>query len=456
MLSELLSQVPLFASFDEGDLQQICSIVEERTLPAGAELFKQGDPGDCAYIVAEGEVEVIQQTRRGALLLAVQGPGTVIGETSLLDRAPRMAGVRARTDTRLVVVSQPQFERLLYASPSAARAMLRTVLRRWRQNKALLQHSERMRQLATLVAGIAHELNNPAAAIKRGAEFLSALVADFERLSGEIAALRLSHEQRHILKEASHLPPSGPLAPAWSGLGDDLEARLEARGVSEAWRLAPDLADLGFDAARLTPLLDAFEGRELGVALEWLRTLAMARSLLREIGQGAEHIAEIVGALRTHAYLDRGEIQRVDVNTALEDTLRLMQDQLAGVVIRREYDPALPQLEAYSSELNRVWLNLLDNAADALQGRGTLTIRTRRTGQGIMVEVEDDGPGIPQDIQPRLFEPFFTTKPPGKGAGLGLHASYYIVVLKHGGDIQVESEPGRTTARVSLPLSVSV
>jgi signal transduction histidine kinase len=190
----------------------------------------------------------------------------------------------------------------------------------------------------------------------------------------------------------------------------------------------------------------------------WLNATFTVHNVLAEIGQGASRISEIVKALKSYSYLDQAPVQAVDINEGLDDTLLILRHKLkTGIDVRREYATDLPKLQAYGSELNQVWTNIIDNAADAVanasDGTGTITIRTRQEGAWVVVEIEDNGSGIPPGVQSRLFDPFFTTKPPGQGTGLGLDISYNIVVHKHRGDIRVFSEPGRTRFQVWLPMN---
>jgi signal transduction histidine kinase len=231
---------------------------------------------------------------------------------------------------------------------------------------------------------------------------------------------------------------------------------LEDHGVGEAWELAPVLVSSGWDRDELERVAERFSSTQLPVVVRWLGAGSSVYGLLEEVGKSAEAMSEIVKAVKTYSYLDQAPIQDVDVVESLENTLVLLRPRItAGVNITRDYADDVPRIEAYGSELNQVWTNLIDNAIDAIAGQGELTLRAFTAESVVTVEVIDDGPGIPAEIQPRIFEPFFTTKAPGVGTGLGLHIAYNIVVHKHRGRLQVASKPGETCLRVVLPIRLA-
>jgi signal transduction histidine kinase len=241
-----------------------------------------------------------------------------------------------------------------------------------------------------------------------------------------------------------------------SDRSSELEAWLDARAVENVWEVAPNLVNLGCDAASLSHLAEGLSPSQLPAVLDWLSCSCSIYGLLEEMGQGAGRIAGIVTALKVYTFLDQAPVQTVDVQAGLESTLAIGYSELGpGITVHRDYASDLPKIEAYGSELNQVWTNLIDNAVDALDGAGAITLRTRTDGSWVIVEVEDTGPGIPKANQPHLFDPFFTTKPPGQGTGLGLSICHHIVVEKHGGRIDVSSQPGKTRFAVHLPLRLT-
>ncbi|MDX1659058.1 MAG: cyclic nucleotide-binding domain-containing protein [Nitriliruptorales bacterium] len=446
---ERLRSVALFDGLDDDDLERICRDVSEVHLESGEVLFHEGEWGDRAYVVTEGDVEILKASQRRQVLLAVRKAGEVIGEMALLQQEPRSATVRARTAVDLLTIPKEALDELLDASPRAARAIFETFLSRLKATNDQLKQSERMAQLGTLTAGVAHELNNPAAAVGRAADRLEDELASFT----ELVASSASSAHADLVGDAA-APPTDPLAR--SDLESEVEDWLERHGIDEPWELAADLVDAGIDTATLDGLDTDRSGAELATTLRLAAAATALRRTAREIADGAGRISAIVRALKGYAYLDQAPVQDVDVRRGLEDTLVLLAHKTRHVRVVREFADDLPAITALGTELNQVWTNLIDNACDALQEVDdrvpTLTLRARERDASVVVEVEDNGPGIPPEIQDQIFDAFFTTKAPGEGTGLGLQISYRIVVLEHGGDLTVDSEPGRTTFRVTLPI----
>ena len=460
---EILRQSPLFAGLRLEDLDWLSSQSEIVAVRAGDLLMKQGDAGDSAYLILDGEFEVLLRSGEQEVPIAVRGSGDVIGEMALLDKSPRSASVRALQDGHLLRISQPVFERLLTSSPDVVLTVLSTVMGRLRNTESTLRHQEKMASLGTLSAGLAHELNNQATAAQRSSAHLRQALMDWQTLAEPLfqqAALTNQADWLHSLNAESYrrsttTRDTNPLERI--DRADRIQSWLEDRNISEAWELAPTLASSGWEPEPLEEIHRNLQAAELGCSLEDIIRYVVASSslytLVDEVHQSTERISQIVNAVKSYAYLDQAPIQEVDIHQGLENTLVILQHKLkGGVVIHREYAANLPCIEAFGSELNQVWTNLIDNAVDAMQGRGELTLRTYPRDENVIVEIADTGPGIPPDIQKRIFDPFFTTKPPGSGSGLGLHTSYNIVVHRHKGLIQVSSQPGETCFQVTLPI----
>jgi len=462
MKYEFLKKVPLFENLTDDDFDLLCEMVEEVNVAAGNTLFVEGDKGHEAFVIEEGQMEVIKKSGKREILLAVRGPGEVIGEMAMLEEAPRMATVKARTDTRLLAIEKEELDELMHRSRSALEALVHSVIHRLRDTQNMLQQSEKMAQLGTFTAGIAHELNNPAAAITRGDAQISITLPKLLEAERELASHDLSAEQREEIDklrkaaiERAEKPPELD-ALLRSDRLDELEDWLETNTEKEdAYEIVSYLVDLDIDVNRLEEMVKIFTNQHISAVLDIFASMYSVYSVIAEMDQGATRIAEIVKSLKSYSYLDQAPVQQVDVHKGIEDTLLLFGSRLRnGISVRRQYGEGLPTIEIHGGELNQVWTNIIDNSIDALDGEGAITIRSRSEGNWVIVEIEDDGPGIPKEIQSRIFEAFFTTKPIGEGTGLGLNISYNIVVNQHRGDIRMFSEPGKTVFEVWLPLHI--
>lgn len=460
MTLDFLRRLSLFSGLSESDLSALSAQTEQITVPAGEALIEEGAPGDAAYIVMDGEFEVIKRADTQNIVIAVREAGEVFGEMALLDRAPRTATVRAVREGHVIKIRGEAFQEVLTHSPSVALDILKTVSQRLRQNEGLLRQSEKMAALGTLSAGLAHELNNPAAAVRRSARQLRAVMTDWGRLTAELARRNLTPEQTQAIdnlrarfetKQAS-TPSLDPMTQ--SDRESRIQVWLEASGVEDAWELAPALVSAGWELDALRDLERNFPREVLPTFLRWLGAGSTTYALLDEVGIGTERMTEIVQAVKAYSYLDQGPIQEVDLQQGLENTLVILRHKMKeGITVKREYQEDLPHIEAHGSELNQIWTNIIDNAVDAMHGRGEIILRTSRDGDHVKVEIQDNGPGIPVELQKRIFEPFFTTKPPGQGTGLGLHIAY-TVVNNHNGRIQLTSQPGMTCFQVTLPIQL--
>lgn len=325
------------------------------------------------------------------------------------------------------------------------------------QNQLIVQ--EKMVSLGRLSAGMAHELNNPASAAQRSAAQLQAVFLKLQDAQWKIGELNLAGEKLKKVLALDQLASQGSKKSAElsavvrTDREREIEEWLQSRGIEDSWKLAPAFVDLGYDKAELSALAEEFTDEQFSVIINWLAHLHTLHSLLSEISLGTGRIAEIVKALKTYTYMDQAPVQTVDVHEGLNNTLIILQNKLKdGITVHREYDKNLPPIQAYGSELNQVWTNIIDNAIDAMGGRGDLILRTRMEDTWVAIDIEDNGPGIPEEMQSRVFDPFFTTKPPGEGTGLGLNISRNIIVQKHKGHLGVTSKPGKTIFTALLPI----
>jgi len=348
----------------------------------------------------------------------------------------------------------------LLSSSTAAMAVLHWVMARLAQNESLLHQQEKMAALGTMSAGLAHELNNPAAAAQRSSSELNKTLMKWQALTHEIESTAFKENQtkwlNDFMQEATRRFESPLKLDALEkiDLVDQLQAWLEANGIESAWELAPAMVNFGWNIGSLEKLKDT---TLFSLSIQWLGTGCLMMELLSEVQQTTERISQIVRAVKSYAYLDQAPLLEVDIHEGLENTLVIMQHKLKkGVAVKRDYFPDLPRIEAYASELNQVWTNIIDNAIDAMNGRGQISLRTYAEDNLVIVEITDNGPGVPENIRSRIFEPFFTTKPPGSGTGLGLHISHDIVANRHHGQLLVESKPGETKFKVILPINLAM
>ncbi len=417
--------------------------------------MNQGDSGDCAYVVLDGGFEIQKQSGQSLIKIDVRKPGEIIGEMALLSDSPRSATVVATCDSDTLCISQEDFEKLLATSPTATLAVLHWVMARLSQNESLLHQQEKMAALGTMSAGLAHELNNPAAAAQRSASMLLGAPAKWLNLTHqlELEAFdeNLSDWLNDFMKDATQRFENPVKLGALEkiDLVDQLQEWLESKGIESAWEIGPAMVNFGWNTESLEKLLDkAF----FQTAVQWLGTGCQIVQQLLEVQNTTARISRIVQAMKSYTYLDQSPLLEVDVHEGLENTLVIMEHKLKqGVTVKRDYASDLPRIEAYASELNQVWTNIIDNAVDAMKGKGEITLRTYEENDQVVVEIIDNGPGIPKKIQSRIYEPFFTTKPPGQGTGLGLHVTHDIVANRHQGMMQLESKPGETKFKIILP-----
>ena len=323
-----------------------------------------------------------------------------------------------------------------------------------------LMIQEKMASLGRLSAGMAHELNNPASAVQRGADQLQTTLSEGQTVQLKMAMLKLNDEQiDHLMvldQDASEAARKPTHLDALSRLDREevVETWLAKQGVVASGAVVASLVAVGYGEEELEELENMYPQPKFAIVIDWLRFKHTIYSLVSDIGLGTDRIVDLVKALKSYTFMDQADVQAVDVREGLDNTLIILQSKLkGGVTVVRDYPDELPVINAYAGELNQVWTNLIDNAIDAMGGEGTLIVRTRQEGPWVVVEIEDDGPGIPEENRSRIFDPFFTTKGPRQGTGLGLNISRNLVVQKHRGEISVESKPGRTCFAVRLPLA---
>ena len=457
---EDLRRIDLFEELDDEQLAEWAAVTRIRVVRAGELVAEQGSKAPGLHLIFEGTVQALLVTDGRVEPAGQHTAPTWMGAIAVLIDVPVGVRMQAETDCRIGTVPGDDFIDLALAHRSVHRRVMQQVRPVLGRIEAVEQNRERLAALGTMAAGLAHELNNPAAAAKRASadmtdavKVLSSTIGSFVEAGVEREeAQQLVALQREALDRAASGTPLDTLDAA--DAEDELTDALERLGVPEPWRLAEPLVRARVDAGWLERVHE-LAGPATAAALEWVAASLTARGLAGELCDSAERMSRLVGAVKSYAYMDRGDVVEADIHEGIETTIVVLGHKLkhTSIAIQRDYDKSLPKLLVRGSELNQVWTNLLDNAIDALGDGGTITVRTRLEGDCAVVEVSDDGPGIPDDARERIFEPFFTTKGVGSGTGLGLDAARRIVEERHRGTISVESRPGQTTFQVWLPLS---
>jgi signal transduction histidine kinase len=456
-LTEALRKVgPLNGMTDEEYLW-LASNGTERFVDANTTIFQQGEPADHMIILLKGEVQV-QRDRTGAAPVLFIGRAGQLTGLLPFSRMKTWGGLGVTTaPTWAVEYDRSIFPRMLAEIPSMTQRVVSILLDRSREVTRMEQQSEKLNALGKLAGNLAHELNNPASAAQRAASGMLQELEVFGRERFRLGSLCFEPEHVEALRAWNDqmrrsLEGKPTLRPAEVALREEALTRwLQERQVPNIGHIAPEFAEAGIGPEHLAALPDFLTPESTALLLSQHASTLRAERMAEAMLDSTARIFDLIRAIKDYSYMDQAPIQDVDVPQSLENTLAMLQSRLQHVVVERSYEPNLPVITAYGGELNQVWTVLLENALDAIKGRGHIRLRVRRASDLVLVEVEDDGPGIPKEQQGRIFEPFFTTKAPGHGLGLGLDTAQRIVRM-HRGFLTVESAPGRTCFQVGLPL----
>jgi signal transduction histidine kinase len=459
---QILRQVSLFAQLNDRDLHWLAEHGSDLWLEPGKKFPQEGQRADYFYVLLEGKLRITKTFGGHEMYLATYEPGTPFGEVPLFTNKPYLASACALQSSHLFRLNKDAFWEMLTNLPSITRNLLNIMGQRMQVLESTSQQHEKLVALGTLAAGLAHEMNNPAAAGCRAAEQLEETLERLSLFALKLSQQPMTQEQMGYIVNLQH--HTSKLATAGididsltqSDRENEVADWLETHSVDDGWKITPTLVQAGLDTEWLDTFLEHVTADLLGDVLKWLEATLTGSELLKEIEQSTTRISKLVKAVKDYSYMDQAPLQQVDVHEGLQSTLTILSYKLKGnVVVTREYDLSLPRIYAYGSQLNQVWTNLIDNAINAIKGNGQIRIRTFRENDYLLVEIADNGGGIPPEIHSRIFEPFFTTKGVGEGTGLGLHIAYRIVVVYHEGDISLVSKPGCTCFQVRLPIEQS-
>lgn len=456
-LLQQIRRTPLFAGLKDDQLDCIQN-GEVIDLPAGATLVEENAPAEFFFLNLEGEIRVLRQYDNQEVLLAVNKPGMYMGEIPLLLDAPWHAIVRVSKPTRVFKLTEENFWRMLSACPSVAKEILKTAANRLRNLEGYSSQRQKLISLGTMAAGLAHELNNPAAAARRAAAQLHQTISSVQTLICQLGKVLKPNDWERLLaaeQEATQRLNEARLLDSLtrSDREESLARWLDEQGISEAWNLVSSFVSAGLDIEWLSALTKQLAPNSQAAALTWLDARLNLHLLLKLVDQSTGRVADLVKAIKSYTHMDQSPMQEINVHEGIESTLTMLGYKLKNVQVVRAFDLSAPRIMAYGGELNQVWTNLIDNAIDAVNASGKICVGTFVEDNQLVVEVVDNGKGIPPEIQSRLFEPFFTTKSVGSGTGLGLLISNRIVANRHGGEIEFESKPGETRFKVRLPLA---
>jgi len=451
-----LRRVTEFADLPDDQLDWFLSQAQEMRLKAGEMYSRQGDPADAMFVILEGRLQGRGELNGDTIVFDLE-PGDVTGVLPFSRMKQFTVSQRAETDSRALRFPTSLFPDLIQKMPELTKRLVGLMSDRIREVTRLEQQRDRLASLGKLSAGLAHELNNPASAAKRAASQLREMIKKIKSASVELGKRDLTPAQKAEIEKLEALFTQKDVVPpdalTISDLEDQIDSLLRSHGQNDLWQLAADLARRNIKPEILESLFATLDADAARAALVRIAASVEIAVLLHEIESSTSRISDLVGAIKEYTYMDQAKVQNVDVVKSLETTLTILNHKLKqGVAVQRDYQRVPLLVNSFGSELNQVWTNIIDNAIDAMHGKGELRVRTYRDDNCVVVEIGDNGPGISPEVEPHIFEPFFTTKGVGEGTGLGLDTVQRIV-KKHRGNIQVNSKPGDTRFQVWLPLA---
>jgi signal transduction histidine kinase len=452
-----LRKIEVFRDLAPEHLAWLADNLEEKLFAAGEIMAHEGEPLDHLTVMLEGEMRIQRGNGLDAMVFRIHA-GQVTGLLPFSRLTSYGGTAQAVLPTRVALLHRSHLPEMVQRIPLLGQRLVALMSDRIRETTRMETQRDKLMALGKLSAGLAHELNNPAAAAQRATSSLREAMETVRDASIRLNRYALSAEQRLVItqfeQEAGQVSPTISADPLTQSDREERVATwLESRHTPEAWKIAPALTDAGVDIPKLESLAAHVGDEVLCDALTRIASILTIQRLIKEIEISTKRISHLVQAIKEYSYMDQAAMQVVDLHQGLENTLTILHHRLkGGINVVREYDEKLPKICAYGGELNQIWTNLISNAIEAMHGKGELRVRTAREIDRVMVEIGDNGPGIPPDVMPHIYEPFFTTKGVGEGTGLGLDTVCRII-RNHHGEIRVTSHPGDTRFQVYLPVA---
>ncbi len=452
---EALKRVGPLHGMEDSELEWLAKHGTERKEPAGRTLFEEGAPARKMTVILKGEIHVRRERGKPTGIFSARA-GQITGLMPFSRMKTYGGHGYVVTDAWALDYDKDIFPEMLRAVPSMGQRCVSVLLDRVREITRLEQQAEKLSALGKLAGNLAHEMNNPASAAQRAAAGLLDELRVYGQEKFRLGSLCLDEQHLRQIREwqeriREHGRSASSDAAEMSLMEDSLQTWLRIHAVRESWKIAPELAELGVKAEQLEPLGEFLDPESLSIVLGQFTSSVRAERIAEAMLDSTARIFDLIRAIKDYSYMDQAPIQEIDVRQGIENTLTMLQSRTADVEIERRYAPDVPLLSAYGSELNQVWMALLENALDAIRDHGKITIGVQVSGDMLLIEVWDNGPGIPAELEDRIFEPFFTTKAPGSGLGLGLDTAQRVI-RRHRGYITVQSGPGATCFQVRLPI----
>ena len=454
---EDLRPLGLFDGTRDDQLLQLIDVGIEVPFVAGQELFVEGEPAGSWWVLVDGRIDLVRHLGREETVIGTMDvPGRWAGGFRAWDEhGVYLATGRGSADGRLLrVPAEALHDWSAEWFPFGAH-LIEGLFATARHIESVARQREALVALGTLAAGLAHEINNPAAAAARAVDALQEVSETVLSSLARLASGAITADQfvaLDALRQEITVPSVAEDPMVVADREEELSTWMTRHQVERDWVLAPTLAAAGVDTDWCERLTSAVGPGALEPAIEWVVSTLSTASLLSQVKESTGRVSDLVAAVQSYSQLDRASMQRTDITEGLASTLTMLAHRIPdGVTVVRDFGPDVPEIDAAAGELNQVWTNLIDNAVDAMGGEGVLRVSARATERDVVVEIGDTGPGLSRDAREHAFEPFFTTKGVGKGTGLGLDISRRIVVERHGGDIDIDSPPGETILRVRLP-----